>query len=570
MKKTILLISASISFGAFSQSIQLDPTFGPSGNPTDIGLVSSGVSVNVLPHYSQIRTVSITPSGDIVSFGSIYDTNGLENFGISKYTSNGSLDNSFGNNGLASYSWYQADTNTHYFGDRIYSGGVQSTGKILAVGFTEEKVSDTISSGYTKYRESCILRLNSDGSVDSTFGTDGKITGNYNGHTASTYHDILLQSNDGFYSILDEYVPSFGFYRSYVTKHKSDGTLDSSFAINGITTNDDMTGWGLSVQNDGKILFSGYGWYGSPLAVIMRFNTDGNIDSTFGTNGVVTQDYGNYNFGEERFSQVFTQPDGKIVVSGWAGNYKDTTANSYSSDMIVARYNINGLLDSTFGTNGMIVQDILSSDPNEGRLNRTYAGGVLLTDGSFLFNTFEKSNYSHTGESERVGFFKYTSNGILDNAFGNNGYYRVTLLTDTNDYMNIRMDDMLLLPNNKILLGGSVVTNSGSGSSYTYVSNILLQLSLNNSTSTDEIIFTSKLKVFPNPSSDFIHIQNEDIGAIKEVNILSIDGRKIEGFMNYRQSNEVSIDISSLPTGTFIVKVVSNKGDVSSSTFVKK
>jgi uncharacterized delta-60 repeat protein len=567
MKKKIAILASIISLFSYSQNVQLDPTFGPSGNPINIGVVTSGLSVNVLPHYSQIRTISITSSGDIVSFGSVYDINGYENYGISKYNSNGSLDNSFGNNGLASYSWYQSDPGSHYFGDRIYCGDIQSTDKILAAGFTEEN-----GSGYGNgviYREACLLRLNDDGSVDSTFGVNGKITGNYNGHIASTYHDVLVLPNDYFYSILEEYDTS-GYYTSSIAKHKSDGTFDSTFAVNGIASDGDhFTGWGLGIQNDSKILVVGYGYYDSSQAVIKRYNTNGSIDSTFGVNGKVFQDFGQYNSGEERYSQVLIQTDGKIVVSGWAGNLKDTTANEYSTDMVVARYNLNGLLDNTFGVNGIIRQDILSLDPNEGRINRTYAGGVILSDDSFLFNSYEKSNYSHTGDNQRLGFFKYTSNGILDNSFGNNGHYNVTLLTDSNDYINIRMDDMLLLANNKVLLGGSFVTGSGYNT-YPYVSNILIQLALTNSIGTDELLLSNDLKIYPNPSSDIINVQHTELKPIKEINILSIDGKVMESFVNLGKTNSISLNISSVPRGTYIIQVKSKKGNISSSTFIKK
>lgn len=568
MKKIILLLTAACCFNLSAQNIQLDPTFGPSGNPINLGVVNTGVSTNVFSHYSQIRRISIDQSGGIISFGSVLDTNGFENFGISKYKSDGSLDNTFGTNGFVSYSWYANDTGNHYFGDRIYSGGIQSTGKILGVGWTEENLS-----GYGNgiiYREACVLRLNTDGTVDSTFGTNGKIVGNYSGHIASTYHDILLLPNDYFYSALDEYDTS-GYYTSSLAKHKPDGTLDSSFALNGVASDGEhFTGWGLAIQNDNKIIYTGYGYYDSSQAVIKRFNVDGSIDSTFGNNGTVLQDYGRYNHGEDRYSQALIQADGKIVVSGWAGNLKDTTVNEFSTDMIVARYNIDGSLDNTFGINGIIRQDILSNDPNEGRINRTYAGGVLLADGSFLFNSYEKSNYSYTGENDRMGFFKYTSSGVLDTSFGNNGHYNVTILSDSNDYLYLRMDDMKLLPNNKIILGGSFNTTYGVTTTYPYVSNILLQFDLNSTINVNELSYSNDLRVYPNPSSDFINIEFEESQEIKTLNVLSMDGKLMESFVNFSNSNKMRIDVSSLSKGAYIIQSRDNNNRVYSTSFIRK
>ncbi|MHC4687194.1 MAG: hypothetical protein ACYTEW_23225, partial [Planctomycetota bacterium] len=89
--------------------------------------------------------------------------------------------------------------------------------------------------------------------------------------------------------------------------------------------------------------------------LVLRYNSDGTLDTTFGTNGVATYDSGNVDEGRK----TILQPDGKIVVSG-------ATFNGTDGDVLVLRYNSDGTLDTTFGTNGVATYD--SGNVDDGKI----------------------------------------------------------------------------------------------------------------------------------------------------------------------------------------------------------
>ena len=123
------------------------------------------------------------------------------------------------------------------------------------------------------------------------------------------------------------------------------GSLDASFGtggfvLTGIGTKNNAIGFDVTVQPDSKIVVSGKAEIATGLtkAILVRYNVNGTLDSSFGTNGIVQESFTNY---FDNFSAVSLQPDGKLVVSGLS-----LTADS--SYVLFARYNANGTLDSAF------------------------------------------------------------------------------------------------------------------------------------------------------------------------------------------------------------------------------
>jgi competence ComEA-like helix-hairpin-helix protein len=132
------------------------------------------------------------------------------------------------------------------------------------------------------------------------------------------------------------------------------GVLDPTFGTGGIVTTDfggsPDVGNAVAIQADGKIIVAGYG---GPLRTpigfaLARYNSDGSLDSTFGTDGKVTTDFGTAYRGG--LADVVVQPDGKIVVAGQ--NY-----NGSNHDFALVRFNSDGSLDTTFDTDGKVITD---------------------------------------------------------------------------------------------------------------------------------------------------------------------------------------------------------------------
>jgi uncharacterized delta-60 repeat protein len=157
----------------------------------------------------------------------------------------------------------------------------------------------------------------------------------------------------------------------------------------------------LAVQSDGKIVVTGYSNVKSGKKtyrrlLVARYTAAGALDSTFGSGGKVLIDLG----AQEMGRSVAIQPDGKIVVAGYS--FSSTTTNSKWS---VLRFNANGSLDSTFGTNGLTQTSILNS---------AWATSVELDSSNRIVVGGTASDSA--GDSYFV-VARYLSNGALDSGF---------------------------------------------------------------------------------------------------------------------------------------------------------
>ena len=159
------------------------------------------------------------------------------------------------------------------------------------------------------------MRYNSNGTLDTGFGNGGKVTnliGGYSGYGAS----VALQG-DGKIVVAGSSGTAFALAR-----YNSDGTLDTGFGSGGsVTTSIGIVAIGksLTLQSDGKIVLAGqaivigYGWN----FALVRYNSNGTLDTSFGSGGKVTTPFGN---GSDVGNSVVLQLDGRIVVAGWSSN----------------------------------------------------------------------------------------------------------------------------------------------------------------------------------------------------------------------------------------------------------
>ena len=180
------------------------------------------------------------------------------------------------------------------------------------------------------------------------------------------------------------------------------GDLDTTFGTGGKVTTDfggSPVGFSVAIQSDGKIVVAGYsnvgGTFGFALA---RYNTNGSLDATFGTGGKVTTNYG----GDDRGYSLAIQSDGKIVVAGYSNA-------GGTFDFALARYNTNGSLDTSFSAGGKVTTDFGGSDD----LGRSVA---LQGDGKIVV-----AGDSNVGSTFDFALARYNTNGSLDTSFGAGG-----------------------------------------------------------------------------------------------------------------------------------------------------
>ena len=370
----------------------LDPTFGVSGK--------------VLVHFTQY--VGERGHGVVIQSDGRILLGGESNYGdaVARFHANGTLDGTFGSGGK----FYQY---THGFptamalvaGDKfIMAGGSWLTGNT------------------TEYFY--MRRYNADGTLDSTFGNGGAVATDM-GYYAFA-RDVAIQP-DGKIVLVGLSQPSTTQYFG-VVRYNPNGSLDASFGSGGVLTTDfgkqqnDCSS--VAIAPDGKILVGGYSATGAENAsfAVARYLTNGVLDPSFNGNGKVTSNFG---YGSEAFG-VAVQNDGKILLGGWVNFH-----------FALARYNPDGTLDTSFGSNhtGLVMQNVGSWDA----WNRI----AVQPDGKILA-------VGQTATSGQVVVARYDSNGVPDSGFGVNGIALVALGSQMSE-----ADAMILQPDGKLLIAGT-------------------------------------------------------------------------------------------------------------------
>ncbi|HEY0426787.1 MAG TPA: FG-GAP-like repeat-containing protein [Pyrinomonadaceae bacterium] len=200
----------------------------------------------------------------------------------------------------------------------------------------------------------------------------------------------------------------------------ADGALDFSFGVQGRQATFIPNGQGAQysipngvvVQPDGKIVVAGSSLTvgTKPLITILRYNTDGSLDSSFGSGGITRTAIGN---GTDTANSVVLQPDGKIVIAGstYIGIAPSGDANT---GFALARYNPNGSLDTSFGNGGVVVTDFFPT------LDQAFEV-LLQTDGRIVAAGFVTPGASNDGLYD-FAVVRYNANGSIDTSFGAGGH----------------------------------------------------------------------------------------------------------------------------------------------------
>jgi uncharacterized delta-60 repeat protein len=297
---------------------------------TDFGLTETASSVVV------------QPDGKIVVAGGthpIFPSQGGQ-FALARYNPDGSLDTSFGSGGFV---------RTSFGTEGCYASALilQSDGKIIAAGsnyinFTIEQSSNT---------DFGLARYNPDGTLDSTFGSGGEVSTDFDGFNDDAF-SVLIQA-DGKIVSVGSATSLANFYDFALVRYLANGTIDTTFGVGGKVRTD----FGASnldqarsaaLQSDGKIVAAGTETSNNGLTVdfaVARYNSNGTLDTSFDSDGRAIIDFGSF---LQSAYKVLIQPDGKIVTVGYA----DT--ESSDSDFLLARLNSNGSLDTTFGVGGKV------------------------------------------------------------------------------------------------------------------------------------------------------------------------------------------------------------------------
>jgi uncharacterized delta-60 repeat protein len=359
-----------------------------------------------------------------------------------------------------------------------------------------------------------IIRLNSDGSFDDTFGNQGVVT-----LAPSDYERALciVIQPDGKYLIGGN-----SNFKSCVIRLKENGDYDTTFANNGRYTTDLNSSFSviesLQFQSDGKIIAGGFrfGDSGYTEYALIRLTREGILDTVgFGVNGIATYDSGT-NDNRDLLKKIVVLPNDNILAAGEGG---------------IARFTKDGNLDSTFGINGAINSPVLDL--------------AVQADGKLVAPA-----YSPDTVILNFRIARFNVDGTPDYGFAIQGL--------TNTDFDSHPDGAVLVaiqPDQKILAAG--MTRFDFGTHYMlvrYLSGLELAAS---DFSTNPI----SALVYPNPISDQATLQiTLDQPAQVAVQLLDMNGQLIENCLNRenwmagKQQKEISVP-NNLPPGIYLLKV---------------
>lgn len=396
----------------FGQPGTLDASFGNSGIAT-VAFDSSSTEAYCSAQQADGKSIIAGSSIDSVK----------NKFVISRLNVDGTLDSSFGIFGKKTLNFPISINN---YANAV---AIQTDGKIVIGGSGKEQT--------TFSQQFLLIRLNITGSLDSTFGNDGVVYTNP-GYRFSSIQRIIAKPNG---KILvcgfdDPRTPTYSI-RMCLGQYNSNGTLDSSFGINGIanivTPYIDTRSYAMVFTSQNKILLAGRvcldGNCQNADFAIVRFLNNGLVDSTFGTNGLVSA---NVIDSVDGGCSVAIQSDDKIVMAGF-GN----------SSLGMIRYKPDGITDSTFGINGKVLMNGVA-----------FPQIHILSNGKILVTTTE----SHVpGTPGNFKLIEYNNDGTINNGFGNIGTVVTTL-----PGINASGQTSLIQTDGKIVVAGNTTINSKS------------------------------------------------------------------------------------------------------------
>jgi uncharacterized delta-60 repeat protein len=289
----------------------LDTSFGDSGKVI-LGIYITQGSQTTQTHATG-QSLAIQPDRKILLGGRCQIIMGFNEFCIARFNPNGTLDTTFGSpKGYIIQSLYPSE-------DWGYSLAIQTDGKILLGG--------SCVNPYNANRyEFCIARFNSDGisdgTLDTSFGTGGKVRQAFGSGSGYDWgQSLVIQPDDG-KILLGGHCHNGSNFDFCIARFNPNGTLDTTFGTGGkviqpIGSGNDH-GYSLAIQPDKKILLGGHCHNGSNFDFcIARFNPNGTLDTTFGTGGKVIQLIGST---DDKGYSLVIQPDGKILLGGYCYN----------------------------------------------------------------------------------------------------------------------------------------------------------------------------------------------------------------------------------------------------------
>jgi uncharacterized delta-60 repeat protein len=440
---------------------QLNPDGGPDLQFGFDGIALTGVSTGLIePPVS----LAVQSSGDLVVAGSTFNFNPQTftftfGLGMARYTPDGSLDLTFGTNGIVTT--FFSNPNTFFAGVAVVPGG-----DIVAAASTPDPVTGNFDFGVAEYMgnppghapntpgvPSGAPSQGTAGSLNPAFGTNGAVNS-----TLGSFETGLATQADGQIVAVGTDGVSI-----QVVRFNPDGSPDQTFGSGGavstlIGSTDNFES--VAIRPDGKIDVAAVETDSVTSAsniLLVQYNPDGSLDQSFGSGGSVLTSLPNgqnFTVGGVMSDLIHVGlaigPDSQIIVTGGA------SGGTGAAGLVVAEYDRSGNLVTSFGSGGLVITPTFSDSAGNTFINPS--GNAVTVDGRGRIVVAGTAAPSPGPFNPAVALLaRYNADGSLDNKFGFQG--AVTSVFDgppNNDYVpvGISANAVAIRPDGRIVVSG--------------------------------------------------------------------------------------------------------------------
>lgn len=349
-----------------------------------------------------------------------------------------------------------------------------------------------------------LMKFNGDGSLDTSFGSDGKVTTSFESDISGAISKGNALVLDGNQEIIVVGTLEYNSVGSdiIIAKYDIDGNLDNSFGNNGKLqidfNNSNDRGNDVIINSNGKILVVGCS---DGNFALVRLNNDGTFDNTFGTDGKVVTDFNGL---DDEINSVTIDANNNIVVAGYSGD-----------DFALARYDNSGELDLSFGIEGKTITDFNNS-----------------SDHAYSISIDSNNNIVVVGASANdFALAKYNSDGIIDPNFGSGGKVTTDFNSESSDLAYSGLIDL----NGRILATGVSNSDFALARYISYGNPSSLSKFISNSNSKHKSITLHQN--YPNPFNPFTIIKFEIPNMLNRdvylnLSIYNISGLKVKNLFD--------------------------------------
>lgn len=467
----------------------------------------TGYAVPIATQWDELGNgMALNSSGEILLYGTIGTTSHI----TGKLNSVGADVTSYGTNGFQQgYSSGSVMV--------VTNGLIQIDDKLIVIGHGY--------AGSSSDHEIQVARYQTDGTLDTDFGTSGHVLVNPTVGRDQSGKAVLLA--DGSVVIAGTSDIS-GSSNLMLVKLNSSGVLDATFGIGGVAIHSTATidvGYDVTTDSQGRYVLVGTRYDTNAEQLMVRFLADGTLDATFGSNGEAAVTPAN----TSEFKDVAVQLDGKYVACG-----KERHSNGNDS-ITVTRFNTDGTLDNSFANNGFFRRDM-------GLIN--YADDIIiLPDGSILIGgSFQDFDWGYQFQLTHLN-----ADGSVDQAFGVNGTATAGYYTFDEYFAEMKLDAQ----------GGILMAGKTNFSSDKFLVTRIDFTGTPTSIIEDE---KSLLGLYPNPNSGSFTLKWDDKNEISHLHLVDMSGRILK---SYQVGNSGTIQISEhVSPGAYILSAIFNDGSI--------